>query len=278
MVHRARRGRTRASSRRVGIGRVARARTLDARALTTCELSLRRAKPRLERGTFPRARPARAKPLGRRRHVARRQDARRDLPDHERYRSVRRFACPTSVRACSQSRASECCKLDLLTGALMRHARGLVSPATERMRFGSESRRANPEQTVKISKFRRCARILSTSTNQPESCFSVRALHKGSQQRDEGSSPGARADSSHAASSTHVRRAVECPAGQPSSSGFGEGRRASARRTPALLSQKRNCRVARFPRVPEISRSRKSSPSGSRREPRGAGRSTRTRG
>ena len=198
MVPRARRGRTRASRRRVGFGRVARARTLDARALSTRELRLRRAKPRLERGALPRARPARAKPLGRRRHVARRPDARRDLRDDERYR---RFACPPASRV--GARASRVQEIDLLTGALIH---GLVNSRHRSGCVFGPSRVARTQN--RRSKYLNFADVQDSIHNDKPTgilLFSARSAQR-LQQRVEGSSLGARADSSHAASSTHVRR------------------------------------------------------------------------
>ena len=267
VVPRARRGRTRASRRRVGFGRVARARTLDARALSTRELRLRRAKLRLERGALPRARPARAKPLGRRRHVARWPDARRDL--RERYR---RFACPPTTGV--GARASTVQEIDLLTGALIH---GLVNSRQERMRFWSESSCSNPKQTVKISQFRRCPGFYpqrQTNRNpafQCALCTKVTTALRGFIAR--------RARGLVARGVIHARPAIDGVSG--GTAVVERVRRGSTGERTAytgLLSRKRNCRVARFPRVPEISPSRKSSSPGSRREPRGAGRSTRARG
>lgn len=196
VVPRARRGRTRASRRRVEFGRVARARTLDARALSTRELRLRRAKLRLERGALPRARPARAKPLGRRRHVARWPDARRDL--RERYR---RFACPPTTGV--GARASTVQEIDLLTGALIH---GLVNSRHRSGCVFGPSRVARTQN--RRSKYLNFADVQDSIHNDKPTgilLFSARSAQR-LQQRFEGSSLGARADSSHAASSTHVRR------------------------------------------------------------------------
>ena len=156
-----------------------RARALDARAPPP------RAKPRLERGALPRARPARAKPLGRRRHVARRPDARRDLRDDERYR---RFACPPASRV--GARASRVQEIDLLTGALIH---GLVNSRHRSGCVFGPSRVARTQN--RRSKHLNFADVQDSIHNDKPTgilLFSARSAQR-LQQRVEGSSLGARA-------------------------------------------------------------------------------------
>ena len=168
VVPRARRGRTRASRRRVGFGRVARARTLDARALSArAPPPPREAAPRA-RGPPPCAPSAREASrsssacraaAGRAARSARALSTVR-LPAHDRRRSTRQHG-PRN-RFADWSADSWPRQFPPGADAFLVRVE-LLEPKTD-------------GQNISISQM---SRILSTTTNQPESCFSVRALHKG---------------------------------------------------------------------------------------------------
>ena len=141
MVHRARRSRPRVGR----IGRVARARTLDARALTTRELSLRRAKPRLERGASPCAPSAR--------EASRSSSACRAAAGR-----AARSARPRALSERSTVRLPDHCVTADARTRFADWSADATRPWPRQSRHGADAFRVrvearNPEQTVKISNF-----------------------------------------------------------------------------------------------------------------------------